>query len=426
MLDLFHILSMMGSFIVGVLITYVIFFKKMHEKEMRIAYLTSLLDQEKQNIAFLAKAHEDMKTSFQGLSSQIFQNQNQHFLSMAKSTFEQYFESAKTEFSVKQKSIDDLLAPMKETLAGVNTKMQSMEKEREGSYHALRQQVGDLIQTQKDLRLETSTLSKALRTPSARGKWGEVQLKRVVELAGMIKYCDFTEQKTFSSHDKRMRPDMVVHLPGSRQIVLDAKVPLTSYLSALEAPTEEMRVDLLKDHAKQIRAHIQALSSKGYQEGFGLDLSPDFVVLFLPGEVFFSAALEFDPMLIEYGIENKIILATPTTLIALLRSVAYGWRQEQYSQNAAQISKMAQELYRRLIDMSESFGKLGKHISNTVQNYNQVVGSFEGKVLSQARKFQELSDVQDDLDPISPIENSVRPLSALSQADDIDETKKVN
>jgi DNA recombination protein RmuC len=417
---LFDVLCGLGGCVFGAVVSYVIFFKKIHEKDMRISYLSSLLDQEKQNVQFLAKTQEEMKNSFQGLSSQIFQNQNQHFLSIAKTTFEQYFESAKSEFSHKHKSIDELLIPIKESLAHVDTKMQDLEKEREGSYHALRQQVGDLIQTQKDLRQETSTLSHALRTPSARGKWGEVQLRRVVELAGMIKHCDFTEQKTFDpSHDKRLRPDMVVHLPGSRQIVLDAKVPLTSYLSALETTSEEIRADLLKDHAKKIRSHIQILASKGYQEGFGLDLSPDFVVLFLPGEVFFSAALEFDPMLIEFGIENKVILATPTTLIALLRSVAYGWRQEKYSQNAAQISKMGQELYRRLLEMSESFGKLGKHISNTVQNYNQVVGTFEGKVLNQARKFEEFSDTQDEIHPISPVEHSVRPCGL------VEEVKKV-
>ncbi len=406
---------------------YVIFFKKIHEKDMRIAYLSSLLEQERQNLEFVKKSHEEMKNSFQGLSAQIFQNQNQHFLSIAKTTFEQYFESAKTEFSSKHKSIDELLIPIKQTLSQVDTKMQDLEKEREGSYQALRQQVGDLIQTQKDLRQETSVLSKALHTPSARGKWGEVQLRRVVELAGMIKHCDFTEQKTFDpSHDKRLRPDMVVHLPGSRQIVLDAKVPLTSYLGALETTSEEVRIELLKDHAKQIRSHIQTLSSKGYQEGFGLDLSPDFVVLFLPGEVFFSAALEFDPMLIEFGIENKVILATPTTLIALLRSVAYGWRQEKYSQNAAQISKMGQDLYKRLLDMSESFGKLGKHISNTVQNYNQVIGAFEGKVLSQARKFEDFSDIQDEIHPISPVEVSVRPCATLVEEIKVEDIKKVS
>ena len=413
---MFEVLYSLFGVGLGALGAYVIFFKKIHEKDMRISYLSSLLDQEKQNMHFMKKSQEEMKNSFQGLSSQIFQNQNQHFLSIAKTTFEQYFESAKTEFSSKHKSIDELLIPIKETLSQVDTKMQDLEKEREGSYQALRQQVGDLIQTQKDLRQETSVLSKALHTPSARGKWGEVQLRRVVELAGMIKHCDFTEQKTFDqSHDKRLRPDMVVHLPGSRQIILDAKVPLTSYLGALETTSEETRIELLKDHAKQIRAHIQILSSKGYQEGFGLDLSPDFVVLFLPGEVFFSAALEFDPMLIEFGIENKVILATPTTLIALLRSVAYGWRQEKYSQNAAQISKMGQDLYKRLLDMSESFGKLGKHISNTVQNYNQVVGAFEGKVLSQARKFEDFSDIQDEIHPISPVETSVRPCGLVEE-----------
>ena len=404
--------------LLGGFISYFFFQKKMYQKNLEINYFRTLLEQEKDKKVFMTKSQEDLENAFQGLSSKIFKNQHQEFLSTAQLTFERYFESAKSSFSEKQNAIDALLLPMKQTLAQVDLKMNEIEKERAVLHESLKEQIVSLLESQKDLRSETTTLSRALRAPSSRGRWGEMQLKRVVELSGMVNYCDYVEQKTLGDHDQRLRPDMIIHLPGKRNIIIDAKVPLMNYLAALEKTDDEQKSVMLKEHSKQIKTHIQTLSSKAYQNALDIDTSPDFVVLFLPGEMFFSAALEEDPTLIEYGIEKKVILATPTTLIALLKSVAYGWRQEQLSQNSLEISRLGQELYRKLLDMVGSFGKLGKHLSGTVQAYNQTVSELEGKVLTRAKDFQNLTGVEIERPFVEKIDHAVRPLTDFSDAKD--------
>src|SRR3989304_5038915 len=251
-----------------------------------------------------------------------------------------------------------------------------------------------------------------MRSPQTRGRWGEIQLRRVVEMAGMLEHCDFTEQETVAAEDNRLRPDMIIHLPGKKRIVVDAKTPLAAYLDAVETQDDETWTLKLQDHARQVREHVLSLSKKSYYDQF--DTAPDFVVLFLPGEVFLSAAWEYDPTLIEFAIERNVMLTTPTTLISLLRAVAYGWRQELLAENAQKISNLGRELYDRIANLSKHFDELGKGLSSAIEAYNKAIGSLESRVLVSARKFKELgaADTSKEIGDLEPIETDSRLLQA--------------
>jgi DNA recombination protein RmuC len=307
---------------------------------------------------------------------------------------------------------------MARTLSEVDRELKDSERRRIESSAQLLQRIASLDTAGQDLRNQTGKLVDALKRPGVRGRWGELQLKRVVELAGMVRHCDFLEQHTVTDGDgdRRMRPDVIVRLPGGKHVVIDAKAPLDAYLRALDAPDETSRQALLCEHARQVRAHVSQLATKGYAAH--VQPSPDFVVMFLPGEMFFSAALEHDPELIEFGVEQHVVPASPTTLIALLRAVAYGWQQEAMEENARKISDLGRQLYEAVRVLGGHFDDLGSRMKSSLEAYNKAVGSLEGNVLVKARKFKELQAANvEDIPALEPVDRVPRMLQARELTD---------
>ena len=360
------------------------------------------------------QAEMNLREAFQAMSADALQANNKAFLDLAETRLRETRTEATAEIDDRRKAIEAMVAPIAKTLEQVDREVKESERRRIESGAALLQRIASLDEMGKDLRGQTQRLVDALKTPSVRGRWGELQLKRVVELSGMVQHCDFEEQQTLSADERRIRPDVIVRLPGGKRVVIDAKAPLDAYLRALEAPDESSRQALLADHARQVRTHMQQLAAKGYAAH--VQPGPDFVVMFLPGEMFFSAALQQDPSLIEYGIggdDRKVVPASPTTLIALLRAIAYGWQQEAVARDAQQIAETGRKLYDAVGKLAEHFERLGSRLNSSVEAYNDAIGSLEGNVLVKARKFKEFQAANGDtLTPLVPIDRAPRMLQA--------------
>ena len=390
--------------------------ERLLEYNSQIVELKTRLEMEhrvnEEKLALLKKAKEDLADGFKALSAEALRKNNQSFLELAMATLDKYQLQAKNDLEKRQLAIDELVKPLKESLAKVDIKINELEQKRVGAYEGLLKQIEIMAIGQENLQRETNKLVSALKSPSVRGRWGEIQLRRVVELAGMVEYCDYYQQEQVDSGVGILRPDMIIRLPGKKIIVVDSKVPLTDYLQALEATDEIQRNEKLSGHAKQVRNHIIKLSSKSYWAQFAS--TPEFVVMFLPGEAFFSAALQFDPELIEFGAEKKVIIATPTTLIALLKAIAYGWNQEQINENAKQISALGKMLYDRIVILTDHLLEIRKGLTQAVQAFNKTVGSYENRVLVAARKFEELGITCDNkIKEVAGIEEGLREVSAV-------------
>ena len=358
----------------------------------------------------LAEAKIQLSDTFKALAGDTLNSNNQAFLKLAKETFDKIMVEAKGDLGKRQEAINGLVKPLSESLKQFEQHVRGLEKSRQQAYTGLESHLKSLTASQQQLQKETGNLVTALRSPAIRGKWGEMTLKRVVELAGMSEHCDYTEQLTVQTEDRRIRPDLIVHLPAQREIVVDSKVPLEAYLNALSAESEEQRKAYLKQHASQVRKHMKDLSSKTYWHQF--DQTPEFVVMFIPAESFFAAAVDQDHALIEDGMQSGVILATPTTLIALLRAVAYGWRQEQIAKNAQEISALGRELYERMRTLASHIGGIGKGLNKAVDSYNSAVGSMESRVLPSARRFKELKAASGaDIEILTSVDKTAKSLT---------------
>lgn len=329
-----------------------------------------------------------LEQTFSALAGKALKNSNESFLQLAQETLRRFHQHAQTDLEKKEKAVENLVKPIKEALEKTEKQIQEMEKDRKQAYGSLHKHLETMSQTQQQLQNETRNLVQALRRPEVRGQWGELTLKRLVELAGMVEHCDFYEQETTDTKEGRQRPDMIVRMPAGREIVVDVKTPLDAYLSAVEANDDQSRQHHLKRHTRNVRERVRELASKNYWAQF--KNAPDFVVLFIPGDQFLSAALEGDRDLLESAMKQKVILATPTSLVALLRAVAYGWRQEQLTLNADKIRITGEELYKRLATFADHLAKVGRSLDTAVGSYNKAVGSFDAKVLPSARKLSEM------------------------------------
>jgi DNA recombination protein RmuC len=346
---------------------------------------------------------------FKALSAEALKSNNEQFLALARQTLGTYQSEARGELEKREKAVAQLVAPITEQLTKVDTRLERLDRDRLQTTTVLQEQLRGMVESQDKLRGETGALVAALRKPQARGRWGEMQLRNVVEMAGMVAYCDFAEQVTVHGDDDRMlRPDLIVNMPGGKQVVVDAKAPLQAFLDAYDATDEADRSRHLGEHARLLREHVRKLSARSYWAQF--PDAPDFVLLFLPGEHFYNAALEADPTLIQQGVDQQVLIATPTTLIALLRAVHYGWQQEKVAENAREISELGRELHTRIGSVAEHVQRLGKRLGGAVDAYNAAVGSLETRVLVSARRFADHGVVGHDREiaPLEPVDRVPR------------------
>jgi len=385
------------------------------ERQAKVGALTKLEAAQKsfeEQRALIEAMKTEMTDTFNALSSAALKSSSEDFLRLASEHLGRVVADTKGRLGEHQAALDGMLKPLHETLKRYEEQIRSIEESRHKAYGSLEEQLRALASTHEHLQKETSNLVSALRKPEVRGRWGEMQLRRVAELSGMSIHCDFTEQQSLDTEKGRIRPDMIVHLPMEREIVVDAKVSLEAYLDSLSASTEDERKTKMEKHAQQVRTHMNKLASKEYWSQF--KQSPEFVVLFIPGESFLSSALDVDNTLIEDGIQRRVIIATPTTFIALLRAIAYGWRQEQITKNAQEISELGRQLYERMNTLVQHFDGIGSHLEKAVGAYNKTVGSLESRILPSIRKFKELGVTgADEIPVIEQVDQKPRNLSIL-------------
>ncbi len=396
------VIGLVLGLLLGAGVIYFLMGRELGRVQRELASLTSRREVEQQaaaeKLALLETARAQLENSFKALSAEALSKNNADFLNLAKATLETYQEGARGDLDKRQETIQKTVEPVNEALRRFNQRIESIEQRRSETDATLRQQLTQLSQAQVELSKTTGSLVQALRAPQVRGQWGEMQLRRTVEMAGMVNYCDFIEQASHETADgARQRPDMLIKLPNERQVVVDSKVPLAAYLDALEATDAAVQTERMQAHARHLREHIKGLSQKAYWSQF--ENTPEFVVLFVPNETIFSAALEQDPQLIELGVLNKVILATPTTLIALLKAIAFGWQQEAIAREAKQIAALGRDLYERIGVVTGHFAKLGRSLEQTVGHYNKAISSVETRLLVTARRFEALDSSNADALP---------------------------
>jgi DNA recombination protein RmuC len=398
------IASLAAALVVGIAIGVLAGFVRANQ---RAQALRVELEAARVRLESAAHGEDRLRAAFDQLAGETLRANSELFLAMARESLGRDQAVAMSALKERELAMAQLVLPLKTALERTEAQVQSLERERREAFATLRTQIESLASGSAQLSRETRNLVTALRRPEVRGRWGELTLRRVVELAGMVEHCDFTEQLQVVTEQGARRPDLVVHMPDSRQLVVDVKVPLDAYLEALEAPSEDTRQSALARHAQQVEARVRELASKSYWEQF--ESSPEFAVLFLPGDQFLSAALAERPDLIDNALKQSVIIATPSTLIALLKAVAFGWRQSAVAQNAATIRELGQDLYRRLASFGGHLGKLGQRLGQAVESYNSAVGSLERQVLPQARRFNELGVTTDEqLPALEPIEQLAR------------------
>ncbi len=359
----------------------------------------------------LEQVRENLAGTFSTMASEALKHNSGEFLRLAQENLKQFHIQAQGELAQREKAVENLVKPIREALEKTEKQIQEVEKTRAEAYGSLTKHLESMAEAHRTLQGETRNLVQALRRPEVRGQWGEMTLKRLAELAGMVEHCDFFEQEQVRTEGGSLRPDMIVRMPDGRDIIVDAKTPLDAYLSAVEAGDDETRRKELERHARKVRERVRELSAKAYWQQF--KNTPDFVVLFIPGEQFLSAALELDRKLLEDALSDKVILATPTSFIALLRAVAYGWRQQALAENAEQIRKLGEELYGRVATFTEHLGRLGKSLESSVSHFNKTVGTFDTRVLPSMRRFNEMGiSAKKELSDVAQIEVAARDVTA--------------
>jgi DNA recombination protein RmuC len=407
--------------VVGIAIGFIAGFLFARRREQQLAIelavtksqLKAQADLEKERSAALDNAMNKLTTSFDTVAGQSLRANSEVFLKLAREHLGSHQQAASATLTEREKAIEALVTPIREALVKTEQQIARIEKERAESFGTLRASIESVTLGQQALQRETRGLVTALRRPEVRGQWGEMTLKRLAELAGMVEHCDFTEQvHARSNDDAAIRPDMIVHMPDGRDLVVDVKTPLDAYLDAVDAQTDEARTIALKRHANALAERVRQLSAKSYWAQF--EKSPDFVILFIPGDQFLSAALQENPSLLEDAIRQDVIITTPSSLVALLKAVAYGWRQTALAQNAEQIRTLAEDLYKRLGVFASHLNKVGRSLGQSVDAYNSAVGSLERQVLPGARKFTELGvRPEREIDVVEPVEKLTRETAAL-------------